>query len=52
MFVFFLVFFLLLYSMEWGIEKLEEWFFFFMLFFFEFFLCVDLLKVLKYEDVC
>lgn len=45
-------FFLLLYSMEWGIEKSEEWLSSFMLSFFESLLCVDPLKVLKYEDAC
>lgn len=44
-------FFLLLYSMEWGIEKSEEWLSSFMLSFFESLLCVDPLKVLK-NDRC
>lgn len=39
------VFFLLLYSMEWGKEKFEEWVIFFLFFFFELILFVDLLKV-------
>lgn len=45
MFVLLFCFFLILYSMEWGSIKLEEWFFFFVFFLVEFLVVFDLMKV-------
>lgn len=45
MFVLLFCFFLILYSMEWGDMKLEEWFFFFVFFLVEFLVVFDLMKV-------
>lgn len=45
MFVLLFCFFLILYSMEWGSMKLEEWFFCFVFFLVEFLVVFDLMKV-------